>query len=88
MTLPKAYYSIRETAQLLGVSDQHVSNLLIDGELEKAPDIRRAGATKSLTRIPRESIRDFIERRIGGDLPAPQGTAGRTVWKQSTSPAS
>lgn len=54
--------TIPETAQLLGCGDNHVYNLIADGDLATV-DISRRGSRKPKTRVPEDVARAFFERR-------------------------
>ncbi len=59
---------VGEVAERLGVSEQHILNLIDEGEfgsLNLAP-----GRTRKLVRIPVEAYRDFVLRAYSGDLRA------------------
>lgn len=54
--------TIPETRALLGCSENHVYNLIADGELSTV-DIARPGSRKPKTRVPENVARDFLDRR-------------------------
>lgn len=54
---------VEEVATKLGVTPQHVIDLIVEGKLQ-ALDIRGHGATRALYRIPVECYRDFIVRSL------------------------
>lgn len=45
------------------VSDEHWHNLIEDGELKLCVDLRRTGSSKSLRRVTRSSLLEFLYRR-------------------------
>lgn len=54
-----------EIASRLGWNEKHVRDLIADGELP-AIDGKSAGAIRSSFRVPTESYRDFVARRMTG----------------------
>jgi|GEM_PF-4481322 len=57
-------FTVRQLSKFWGTSDQHVYNLIEDGELERVRDLRRVGARRAVIRITRHSIEDFLRRRM------------------------
>lgn len=57
------FFTVRQLAKIWGTSDQHVYNLIEDGELACAPDLRRAGGLRAVIRVTRQSIQDFLKKR-------------------------
>ena len=55
--------TLDEVRGKLGVSKQHVIDLIIEGKLQ-AIDVRSVGAQRALYRIPIECYRDFIVRTL------------------------
>ena len=53
----------QEIAKRLGVSDQHILNAVEEGSLQ-AVNLAGAGASKRCLRIPVESYRDWVLRRL------------------------
>lgn len=54
---------IEEVADKLGVTAQHIIDLIVEGKLQ-ALDMRGQGATRALYRIPIECYRDFIVKSL------------------------
>lgn len=54
---------IEEVATKLGITTQHVIDLIVEGKLQ-ALDMRGHGATRALYRIPVECYRDFLVRSL------------------------
>lgn len=54
--------TIPETAQLLGCGDNHVYNLIADGDLSTV-DIARRGSRKPKTRVPEDVAAAFLAGR-------------------------
>lgn len=52
---------IEEVAEKLGVTTQHIIDLIVEGKLQ-AVDLRGHGATRACYRVPVEAYRDFIVR--------------------------
>jgi len=52
---------VYEVAAKLGVTEQHVIDLITEGKLG-AIDLRGKGASRSLYRIPIEAYRDYVVR--------------------------
>ncbi len=50
---------VDEVAKKLGISAQHVIDLIVEGKL-RALDMRGKGALRALYRVPVECYRDFI----------------------------
>jgi hypothetical protein len=50
-------------AEALGVHRTHITNLLDQGEIKCAIDLRGKGSSRSTIRIPRSAILEFIEKR-------------------------
>jgi excisionase family DNA binding protein len=65
LALPKgvAFLTIRQLAVSLGVSRQHVMNLIEKGDLEAGADVSVTGSTRSSLRIPRASVIRFLNSR-------------------------
>jgi excisionase family DNA binding protein len=59
--------TIPQTAAVLRCSDNHVYNLIADGDLS-AVDIARRGSRKPKTRVPQEVALAFLERRASKRL--------------------
>ncbi len=54
---------LEEVAAKLGITAQHVIDLIIEGKLQ-AVDVRGAGASRATYRIPIECYRDWIVRSL------------------------
>ncbi len=52
-----------EVAEKLGVTPQHIIDLIVEGKLQ-ALDVRGRGAGRACYRIPVEAYRDFIVRSL------------------------
>ncbi len=50
---------VDEVAKRLGVTGQHVIDLIVEGKLNAA-DMRGKGAIRALYRVPLEAYRDYI----------------------------
>lgn len=61
--------TIPQTAALLGCSDNHIYNLIADGDLTTI-DIARRGSKKPKTRVPEDVARGFLRRRSSSPLKA------------------
>lgn len=53
---------IPEAAAVMGVSENHVYNLIADGDLATV-DVARRGSRKPKTRVPEDVARDFFASR-------------------------
>ena len=54
---------VDEVAQKLGITGQHVIDLILEGKL-LAIDVRGAGASRACYRIPIEAYRDYVTRCV------------------------
>lgn len=61
--------TIPQTSALLGCSDNHVYNLIADGDLTTV-DIARRGSRKPKTRVPEDVALAFLKRRSSKPLRA------------------
>ncbi len=57
------FFPVWWLASRWGVSKQHVINLVESGEIRVALDLRGGGASKSLIRVPRCSVLEFLKKR-------------------------
>jgi excisionase family DNA binding protein len=62
---PAALNTIKDTAGHLGCSEMHVYRLIAAGEL-RAVDIATPGAGRTKTRIRRDDLADYIDRKTSG----------------------
>lgn len=58
--------TVDEIAERLGVTAQHVIDLVEEGALCPAVDVAGKGASRRLLRVPVESYRNFIVARMTG----------------------
>lgn len=58
----KSLLRVQEVAHMLSCSVDHVYNLLEEGALKVAVDIRTQGARRSCPRVLRASVLDFLQR--------------------------
>lgn len=58
-----AFFPVWFLAKLWHCSVQHVLNLVDSGELPVPVDLRGKAATKTMIRVPRASVVEFLNRR-------------------------
>jgi hypothetical protein len=56
-------FPVHLLARVLHVTRNHVINLIDAGELKCAVDLRSPGASRSLIRVPRTAVVEFLESR-------------------------
>lgn len=72
-----AFFTVRQLADLLQVSHQHITNLIDDGEIPVAGDLRSGSGGKAQLRIGRSSVVDFLRRRQIGVMKLSQPKPSR-----------
>lgn len=61
----REFFPVRELAALWRCTIKHVHNLIDSGELETTVNLKHPNAKKSMRRVPRKSVVDFLNRRKG-----------------------
>lgn len=62
----KEFFSVPFLARLWGCSNEHVIGLIESGEIAIAADLRGTGSTKTMWRVTRRAVVDFLNRRKSG----------------------
>ena len=60
---PGESFPVHVLARVLQVHRDHVINLIDNGELKCAVDLRSPGASRSLIRVPRAAVVEFLQSR-------------------------
>lgn len=57
------FFPVWQLAKLWKANRQHIINLIESGELKVPVDLRGKAATKTMIRVPRGSVIEFLNRR-------------------------
>lgn len=60
---PWEFFPVWQLAKSWNCSREHVANLVESGELPVGLDLRTKGSSKSMIRVPRRAVVEFLNRR-------------------------
>jgi hypothetical protein len=60
---PQDFFPVWQLARIWKAHRQHVINLIESGELKVPVDLRNKASSRSMIRVPRASVVEFLNRR-------------------------
>jgi hypothetical protein len=83
-----AWLPLHDVERALGLNRSQVMQLLEEDEIEGAVDLRSPGASRSLIRVPRDTVTAFLEKRqTTGKLRSKRARISPTKMRRRPRPA-